>query len=104
MRLKLPQIPTALAADNPALTAFHRDTRAAFEVLLKHPQIDAHSLGAHAVSTTALRIPHKLGRSPSGWIVTRINADARIWESQSPDGTAIYLVASAPATVSLLVW
>ncbi len=102
--MKLPQVPTLPAGSSPALLAFCRDTRAAFELLSKHPLVDAHSLGSHAVSTTALRIPHKLGRPPSGWLVTRINADARIWESKSPDGTAIYLVASAAATVSLLVW
>jgi hypothetical protein len=59
-----------------------------------------------ALSTTSRNVPHKLGRRWTGYVVTRSNANAVVYDGTgSPDPrTAIALLASATVTVDLWVF
>ena len=57
-----------------------------------------------ALTTTQTSVPHTLGSVPNGYIVVYRSADARVWDSASPDRNNFYLTASAAVTVTLLVF
>lgn len=57
-----------------------------------------------AIAVTATTIAHRLGSVPTGWVAHSLTADARIWQSQVPDATNIYLIASAVVTANLWVY
>jgi len=57
-----------------------------------------------AVTTTAKKVPHKLGRRARGWIVVRNNANSVVYDNSAPDGEFLDLVASAAATISIWVF
>lgn len=59
------------------------------------------------LTTTPTAIPHQLDHALVGWQMSRIRANAVVWDQQdtnkTPDRTLV-LVASADVTVDLLVW
>lgn len=55
-------------------------------------------------NTTLTEVAHGLGRPLNGWLVTRINADARVWEAASSKDTLLTLDSSANATIDLWVF
>lgn len=59
-----------------------------------------------SIGTSNTVINHGLGRAYQGFIVARLNADARIWESatSSQPATQIILRASAACTASIWVY
>lgn len=57
-----------------------------------------------AIAVTATTIAHRMGSVPTGWLAGSLTADARIWQSQVPDATNIYLIASAPVTANVWVY
>jgi hypothetical protein len=56
-----------------------------------------------AIATTTTRVPHGLRVVPR-WRVFNQEADARIWQSQAPDTTYLYLQASAAVTAGIEVF
>lgn len=58
------------------------------------------------LTTTPVRIPHKLNAVPKGWIVTRIDADQTVYEASTApfDSRFIHLVASGDCTIDLWIF
>ncbi len=60
--------------------------------------------GVELATGSANSVAHNLGRKPKGWLVVSPQADARIWQSATPDATYLYLNASAAVTTALWVF
>jgi len=56
-----------------------------------------------AITTASVSFDHKLGKTPTGWIVTDKDANADIWRV-SWDETTITLDASASANIKIWVF
>lgn len=57
------------------------------------------------LSTSPLRVSHKLGRQPLGYIVVKRNANATVYDADDSQPTLfLNLTASASVTVSLWVY
>lgn len=54
------------------------------------------------LTTNTLKLNHKLGRKPTGWIVVYINANATVFTTGVSDSDIIELKASATVTVKLI--
>ena len=72
--------------------------------LLNNPGNDSARLEDVEIAMTMTSIPHKLGRTPRGWRIVRINAGVTVWESQDPGENFLYLQASGAVTVTLEVF
>lgn len=103
----------AEAANTPVLTvvrafnALVTNVQQIFTSLLSRVQLDSVLLAGVELATGPNTVPHSLGRTLTGWKITRLNAAATVYDAQSsnPDpGTYLVLVASAPCTVSLEVF
>lgn len=53
------------------------------------------------VTTSTVKVDHKLGRMPLGYIILKQNADARIWYTAIND---IQITFDSSATVTIDVW
>lgn len=60
------------------------------------------SLTIH-ITTAGISVDHKLGKVPSGWIITDINSNAVIWRV-SWDDKKISLDSSATSTITIWVF
>lgn len=54
-------------------------------------------------AATPTVVNHKLGRPVSNWWITKLNANAVVWESAPSTSTTITLSTSADATVNIWV-
>lgn len=85
-----------------------------FAALLAHPLADARLLTSVAVSTSTSALPHGLGRPIRGLVVASRTANVQVWRSPwttatgavdlVAEATSARIVASASATVDLLVF
>lgn len=58
-----------------------------------------------ALTTTAINIEHKLDREPSGFIVTYLDADQRIWWDRSgTEDRTRFIRLDASGNVNVRVW
>lgn len=75
---------------------------------LKNEMIDGLQLRSISLTTGQLNpVEHKLNRPVLGWVVTRKNADANIWDEQSANNSpsrTLNLQCSADVTVDLWVY
>ena len=76
-----------------------------FSSLLLNPLINSSIIEDVALTTGTNQISHKLGRKIKGYIIVRRSSAATIYDTKSdlPD-RLLTLVASAPITVSLIVF
>lgn len=65
------------------------------------PFLDGRLIEDVVVTTSTVSIEHKLGREPLGYIITKQNADARIWYTSINE---LFLVLDSSATVTIDVW
>lgn len=74
--------------------------------LTKNPLLDYALIKQVKVSTTAVDIPHSLGRQWLGWVVTRKNADINVYETatQKPGEKYITLTASGSGTIDIYLF
>lgn len=68
-----------------------------------HPLLKGKLLESVAVSTTAIKLQHKLQRAPKGYFVVKSNANITVHDT-GVDKQYINLVASGTAIVSLWVF
>lgn len=97
------EVPAVVRAFN-ALVA---NLQQIFTSLLARVQLDSVLLDGVELVTGPNTVPHTLGRTLTGWSITRLNAAASVYDTQAsnPDPhTYLVLVASAPCTVSLEVF
>lgn len=72
--------------------------------IVECPILDGKALLDVAVLTSDTVVHHNRGTIPTGVLVTRLGADARVWESAPRTASTITLRASAAATVDLWVF
>lgn len=75
--------------------------------LLQNPLVNGSLLKDVALSNGTTAVNHKLGRALQGWIITRVNGAATIYDSQTTNNTpnlTLLLVSNAAVTVSLYVF
>jgi hypothetical protein len=88
-------------------TATLEDLRKVLNVLLKVPLLDGVAIEGVALTTTAARVAHKLGRPYRGFLVTARDSKQHVYE-ESPASARpqdeIWLVSSADVTVDLWVY
>lgn len=77
--------------------------RRAFEGLTKSPIVSGSLITDIDLSTTAIRVEHKLGRKPLGYIVVRQNANAVVYE-QDEERQDLFLNLRSSATVRVSLW
>lgn len=78
--------------------------QAAFDALSKEPLSGAQILPQVPLAAGSNTLTHGLGRNYRSWAVFRPSAAVTVYETPSPDpATFLVLVASAPATLDLLV-
>lgn len=97
------QVPAVVRAFNALVTNIQQ----IFTSLLGRVQLDSVLLAGVELTTGPNTVPHTLGRTLTGWSITRLNAAASVYDTQAtnPDpDTYLVLVASAPCTVSLEVF
>lgn len=86
---------------------FQRETRDAIRRIQDSPLSGAVVLQDVALDTSTTRVYHRLGRPAVGFLVVDATAEVNVWRdgsfATSPDAI-LPLVASAPATVTLLVF
>lgn len=78
-----------------------------FTSLTKKVQLDSVLLPSISLSTGSNTIPHTLGRTLTGWKITRIDAAAIVYDMQTANTdpqTYLVLFTSGPATVSIEVF
>ena len=82
-----------------------RQTRTAIKAL-DQPGTRKVTVKGVALSGTTVRVPHQLGRIPTGWQVTDKTAQADIWRDATVpmSSDSIPLKASAAVTVDLVFW
>lgn len=96
--------PGAIARAFNALTS---NLQQIFTYLLGRVQLDSVLLSGVMLATGPNTVAHTLGRTLTGWKVTRLDAAASIYDTQGSNAdpqTYLVLVASAPCTVSLEVF
>lgn len=67
----------------------------------KNPLLDGRLIKDVEVTTSTVSIEHKLGRVPIGYLITKQNADARVWYTSI---TELFLVLDSSATVTIDLW
>ena len=73
--------------------------------LVKNPMLDGLLLTDIAVSTTAVEVPHNLGRDIVGYLVVKSDAAVSVFSSTSTTPkVTVKLTADASATVNLWVF
>lgn len=75
--------------------------------VIRNPLIDGRIIEGVVLSTSALKIEHKLGRKVRGYIVLTRNANAEVYDNVSTEPQLelyLPLLASAPVTVNLWVF
>jgi hypothetical protein len=90
-----------------AFNALVTNLQQIFTSLLQQVQLNSVLLANVELTTGSNIVPHTLGRTLTGWKVTRQNAAASIYDAQATNDapqTYLVLVASAPCTVSLEVF
>lgn len=68
------------------------------------PFLDGRSITVSLASGVPNIISHGLNRAPSGYLVTRMNADARIWADADTADAASFLRLRTSATVTATLW
>lgn len=98
--MQLPKIP----AQDPAVNLMQTKWASILNPLLAQPLSASSILSNVALVTGDNTINHLLGRTLQGWIVSDITAASTVYRSQPLNATTLTLNASAPTTVSLLVF
>lgn len=77
-----------------------------FTALLKRVQLDSILLQSVSLVAGSNQVPHTLGRTLTGWKLTRLRANVAVWDVQAQPlpSTYLTLVASAPVVVDLEVF
>jgi len=71
--------------------------------LKSFPMFKGNLLKDIELSATALNVPHRLGRTPEGYLITKKNANATVWNGEM-DQSIISLTASGNVTVDLWIY
>jgi hypothetical protein len=74
------------------------------EILSKVPLLHGQFTDEVQIGTSAIDVPHRLGRIAIGRVLVYQSADARIWDTAKPDGKRFRLQASATTRVRLWVF
>jgi hypothetical protein len=74
-----------------------------FAQFTNNPLLDGVLLTNISLSSTAKTVEHKLGRPHQGWIITKIDANANVWETESSK-SFIKLTATTNVVVDLWVF
>lgn len=105
--MSLPPLPRIIS-DNFDIQSLEQNVAQAVNPLLAAPDAGKVAITNVAVSNVAATdIPHGLGRPIVGWVITRKDAQADVWDTQSTNpypAKTLRLNASGPCTLSLLVW
>ena len=83
---------------------FQRDTKTAVDRLANIPLLDGRLLEDVALTTSASRVYHNLGRPVVGFWVVWTEGDTRVWVDGLNTSTFIELRANASSTVNLWVF
>jgi len=81
--------------------------KALLDPVLANPLLQGRLIENVALSNGTTLINHMLGRALVGWIVTRINAQAQVYDNQNTNNAktiTLSLTSNAAATVSLWVF
>jgi hypothetical protein len=87
---------------NQDLQLIQGNIQAAFQQLQSLPLVDGSEVKEVSIGTSPTQVAHGLGLQPSKWVLTDIQADARVWRT-AWDDKFLTLQASAQVTVSLWV-
>jgi hypothetical protein len=82
---------------------FQRDARKAVRTL-DAPGTRKVTLSKVVLGVTTVKVPHQLGRIPTGWLIIDRNANAVVWRDTSATNDYLPLKASATVTVDIQVW
>jgi hypothetical protein len=81
------------------------DMRTDLRSLLAAPMLRGAELAGVALPAAAqVRVPHRLGRTPVGWLVTDATVGVPAFYRVSWDDTVIVFQSTTAATVNLWVW
>jgi hypothetical protein len=72
--------------------------------IIKNPLTNPTILSNISLVSGTNVINHRLGTTPTGWLLIDINAAATIYRSQPFNSTTLTLTSSAPCVVSLAVF
>ena len=69
--------------------------------LQRVPFLNGNRIQSQTITTSTVRVEHKLGREPLGYIITSQSADARIWKVSQDE---LFLTLDASASVVIDLW
>jgi hypothetical protein len=98
------RIPRPMGVKDEAQAEFENAVGFAIDELYRHPLVAAHPLEAVTIGTTRTAVPHKQGRTPTGWIPFNVEGDATVWQDAPADDRYFYLIASASVRCRILVF
>lgn len=76
----------------------------ALNQLLKNPLVQGNFVAGVSLVNGATVVPHGLGRTPQGWVLTDVNGLATIYRSAAFNSSNLTLTSSAAVSVSLYVF
>lgn len=91
---------TVLHTGNPVVDRVQTHLQSTFRPILQNPLSDGVLQKGLTLSTTEKLIDHGLGRVPEGFIITKLNASAVVYESSTPDYPQNQIALKASATVT----
>jgi hypothetical protein len=84
--------------------AWNVDVVQALRELQELPILKGHMLADVVLSAAETKVPHALGRVPSGfWVVNPTSGDI-VWHSKAPTKEALYLLCTGDTTVDIWVF
>lgn len=85
------------------LDKVQREVASVVNEVVLNPFLKGRSVSA-TIGTSDTSVLHGLGFTPAGYILTGMDADARVWESAARTSTTLTLRASASVGVDLWVY
>lgn len=92
-----------IRTDNETLNRVQDGIKSVLNLVTTVEILDGLLTSSLAITTTATKFAHGLGRKPMGWFLVAPDADARVWQTASDD-TTVTLRSSAAVNAKLWVF
>ncbi len=102
-RNMIKSVPSVQMADN-VTNRMQDNIVAPLNKLLQNPIVQGRTLSGVTLASGSNVIPHGLGRTLQGWIVTDVNALISVYRSAALNAQNLTLTSSGTGTVSLYVF
>lgn len=94
-----------VVGQNRELNQVQSNVEQAVAEVIKNPLLNGRLIEDVALTTTASKIEHKLGRTPRGYLIVKRSANAQVYDSLASEGSPdLFLPLTASANVTVSLW